>query len=172
MLWAEFRRCQVDFHCFQRSVIDIQDLYHRFEPRDLATAIQKYLGRSFNPHADALAVTQACSDLLNAQLAIHPELPESVAGLAAYPQRVDPQGFFHVGDGRHLFASGRYRGRTVDEVAELNPHYLRSLLGDSLEWTARFAIEKALQRVTDSPKPSVDLLRTGEPGNSPDPTSD
>jgi DNA polymerase III subunit epsilon len=39
MLAAEFRRVGVDFPIAGRAVLDVQQIYHKFEPRDLASAV-------------------------------------------------------------------------------------------------------------------------------------
>jgi DNA polymerase-3 subunit epsilon len=171
MLWSEFHRCSIPFDCFQRSVIDLQDIYHHFEPRNLGMAIESYLGRPLMTNTNALVSAQASSDLLEAQLSRHADLPRTASGLAAYPGQSDPQGLFHISEGRQVFATGRYRGRTLVEVAALNPNYLRSLLGPSLEWGARFGIEKVLENLISFSDPSDNDFLSGNAGDSPKTTS-
>src|SRR5262245_15550853 len=49
-LAAEFDRCGSPFDLDGRSVVDVQTLFHRREPRDLAAAVRLYCGR---PHPNA-----------------------------------------------------------------------------------------------------------------------
>ena len=46
-----------------------------------------------------------------------------------------------------MFAGGRHRGRTPEEVARVDPHYLRSLQGPGLAFPMDVIIEGALATV-------------------------
>ncbi|MCA1790572.1 MAG: 3'-5' exonuclease, partial [Thioalkalivibrio sp.] len=45
MLVAEFKRCGIDFSLQGRRIIDVQNIFHCEEPRDLSAAARFYLGR-------------------------------------------------------------------------------------------------------------------------------
>jgi hypothetical protein len=53
-----------------------------------------------------------------------------------------------------IVAEGRHRGRTPDEVASVDPDYLRSLLGPGLLSYPRGQIELALAKVAGAGGPA------------------
>lgn len=121
LLREEFRRAGLELPLEGRAVVDLMELYHRREPRDLAAAVRFYLGREHEGAHSASADVLASARLLGAMLARYGDLPRDVAGLAASlagPGAVDSEGFFRRVGGELRFVKGRgVRGLPVAAVA-------------------------------------------------------
>jgi DNA polymerase III subunit epsilon len=146
-LAAEFDREGFDLFRSPRSVVDLEEIYEHFHPRDLASAARDYLGGEPSPVEDARAEVATVEKILAVQLARHEGLPTTARELAHFPTPRDPLGLFRGESGMRpfIFAEGRHRGRTPEEVARVDPDYLRSLQGHALLWHAHSLIEVALK---------------------------
>lgn len=119
--------------------VDAMRIFHLKEPRDLSAALRFYCGREHAGAHSALADAGATLDILQAQVARYDDLPADVAGLDAFcaqgrENRVDPDGkLVWTQAGEAAFTFGKYRGRTLREVAAEDPGYLRFLQRTDLE---------------------------------------
>ena len=59
MLAAEFERAGVEFDVTNRRLVDVQQIFHRQEPRDLSAAVRFYLERDHGDAHTALSDTRA-----------------------------------------------------------------------------------------------------------------
>lgn len=146
LLVAEFKRFLFYFDRLDRAVVDLEEIERHFHRRDLAAASARYLGHGLPAGADGLAEAQACQEILGAQLAGHEGLPRTARGLEAHPSARDRSGLLVRESGLRpsVFAAGRHRGRTPEEVAKVDPDYLRSLQGNGLLFPADLAFDRAL----------------------------
>lgn len=133
-LLAEFARCGVAFDPHGRRMIDIQQIFHREERRDLSAAARFYLGREHEEAHTALGDIRTTAAVLSAQLARYPHVPRDLDGLNAYCDEVgrfetDVDRWFEEADGRLVFRRGKHKGRFLDEVAVLEVDYLYWMLG-------------------------------------------
>ena len=80
----------MNFGVSSRRCIDVQRIYHKMEPRDLATAVRFYLGRDHAGAHGAEADTRATLEVLKAQMAKYPALPKSSAEMAELLSPHDP----------------------------------------------------------------------------------
>jgi len=145
LLAAEFRRAGVAFPLGGRSVLDAQQIYHRFEPRDLAAATRFYLGREHAGAHGALADAEATAAILDAQVGRYGDLPGTVAGLHELLTEVDVGGRFRRAGGRVVFGFGKYLGHPLGEVARSDPGYLRWFLGQGFLEDAKSLVLAALE---------------------------
>jgi DNA polymerase III subunit epsilon len=159
LLDAEFRRANIFIDWTVRSVVDLRDIYLHHEPHHLGGAVSHYLGRNLPGAAGAMAEAEASSQVLDAQLKVHEDLPRTARELQAYPHLRDQMGLFRKESGMRpiVFAEGRHRGRTPHEVAQVDPDYLRSLLWPGLLFQARSFIEDALTSIAPEAFSSKDL---------------
>lgn len=159
LLEAEFRRVDVSFNWYRRSIVDVRDIYWHHEPRHLGAAVGHYLGSELPGGGGALTDAEASSRVLDAQLKRHPDLPRTVPELQAYPHARDQLGLFRrqLGFRPIVFAEGRHRGRTPSEVARVDRHYLESLLRTGLLSQARSFIEDALATIASEASPPEPL---------------
>jgi DNA polymerase-3 subunit epsilon len=128
LLSAEFARARLPFRVAGRRVVDVLALYRRLSPRDLASAVRQYLGRDHEGAHSAAADARAAAEVLDRQVGRH-GLPPTPAGLHASLIAVDVAGRFRRdGEGRIVFAFGKYASRLLTEVAACDPGYLRWML--------------------------------------------
>ncbi|RJR19724.1 MAG: 3'-5' exonuclease, partial [Desulfobacteraceae bacterium] len=119
--------------------VDAMRIFHLKEPRTLSAAMRFYCGRDHAEAHSALADALATLEILLAQVSRYDDLPEDVAGLHAVcaqgrENRVDPDGKLSWNDaGEAAFTFGKYRGRTLREVAAEDPSYLRFLQRPDLD---------------------------------------
>jgi len=160
MLLAEFRRSGVPFEISERRLLDVQQIFHREEPRDLGAAVRFYLKRELEDAHSALADIRATAAVLAAQLERYPHLPREIEGLHGYCDAVRPfeteidQWFRTDGEGGHHFRRGKHRDLPLAEVAAREPDYLRWMLGKGdIDPTVRELVQDALTRAEGSGAP-------------------
>ncbi|MGD8321965.1 MAG: 3'-5' exonuclease [Gemmatimonadota bacterium] len=170
MLVAEFARCGIRLELQGRRIIDMQNIFHREEPRDLSAAARFYLGREHEEAHTALGDIRTSAAVLGAQLQRYPDLPRDLDGLHAYCDAYAPiltevdRWFSSEEDGR-VFRRGKHKGRPLDEIARLEPDYLQWMLGaDDMDEDVLRIVRDAIRRATPTP-PTL-------PGNEPFPDPD
>ncbi len=68
LLVEEFLRCGKAFDLRNRQLIDVQNIFHKMEPRTLVAAYRFYCNQDLNDAHQALADTKATYEVLKAQL--------------------------------------------------------------------------------------------------------
>jgi len=130
MLENEFRRAGVPFSMAGRKIIDVYNIFCKLYPRTLGAAYEFFCGKKLEDAHSADADTLATWEVLAGQLARHPELPRDPAGLAEFsdnsdPDAVDRQRRFKWRDGEVVVNFGKNSGRTLRDIAEHDPGFLR-----------------------------------------------
>jgi DNA polymerase-3 subunit epsilon len=158
MLLHEFRRCGVAFPMEGRRVVDMQNIFHREEPRDLSAAARFYLSREHEEAHTALGDIRTSAGVLGAQLARYAHLPRDLDGLHSYCEEFAPtyteldRWFGPEHEGRP-FRRGKHRGRPLDEVAHDAPDYLHWMIGaDDMDEDVIRLVRTALG-ITPEPEP-------------------
>ena len=133
MLVQEFKRCEVEFSLEGRRVIDMQNIFHREEPRDLTAAARFYLGRDHEEAHTALGDIRTSAAVLSAQLTRYVHVPQDLDGLHAYCEEYAPtwtevDRWFSGAEEARVFRRGRHRGQALAEVAREAPDYLHWML--------------------------------------------
>jgi DNA polymerase-3 subunit epsilon len=136
VLSREFALANVPFALDGRRIVDMQTIYFRREPRDLAAAVRVFAGREHAGAHSALADAIASAEVLAGQLRRYEDLPRDVAALhelSRPPESrfVDPDKRFLWRDGEIVLAFSEHRGRTLAEVAEKYPAFLDWMLTKS-----------------------------------------
>lgn len=151
MLLAEFHRAGVSFDPRSRRLVDAQTIFHREEPRDLAAAARFYLDREHRDAHSALGDIRTTAAVLSAQLENYRHLPRDMDGLHGYCDEVAPfetalEQWFSGEPGSYVFDRGKHRGRPLLEVADLEPDYLRWMLGaDDMDEDVLQVVRSALE---------------------------
>ncbi|MDR7519418.1 MAG: 3'-5' exonuclease [Armatimonadota bacterium] len=136
-----------------RAVVDAQVIYHRKVPRDLTAAYKFYCGKDLAEPHSARADVEACLEVLDAQLATYPDLPQTPQELAEYctpkprdPDAVDSTGKFLWEGGEAVFAFGPegIRGRRLREVAEKDRGFLEWILRRDFHPEVKAIVQAAL----------------------------
>lgn len=134
ILQAEFRRAGLEFTIKGRNIIDTLVIFHKLDPRDLPAAYTKYCGKNVeNSHTSEIDV-RAAAEILDGQLAMHRELPREIDKLhdICNPKEsnwIDCNGKFIWSEGDAIFNFGKYRGKSLREIATENPGYLQWIVG-------------------------------------------
>lgn len=116
----------IDLHSMK--MVDVQNIYHALEPRNLKAAYKFYCGKELeNAHA-AEADTLATYEVLKAQIEKYPEtLKNDVEFLANFSERqrnVDYAGRLALNDKKEATITfGKHKGKTAREVYFSEPAY-------------------------------------------------
>ncbi len=133
MLAEEFERVelagkhlQVDLH--SPKMVDVQNIYHTMEPRNLRAAYRFYCGgEDFDNAHTAEADTVATYEVLKGQLDRYPDvLKNDVDSLSAFVGKkyVDFAGHLIYNDqGEEVVNFGKHKGKTAREVFNTDPSY-------------------------------------------------
>jgi DNA polymerase-3 subunit epsilon len=161
MLVAEFQRCGLRLDLVGRRIIDVQNIFHREEPRDLSAAARFYLDREHEEAHTALADIRTSAAVLVAQLGRYAHLPRDLDGLHAYceeyaPWQSEVDRWFSSQDDGRVFRRGKHRGRRLDDVAANEPDYLQWMLGaEDMDEEVLCLVREALARHAPSGPPDV-----------------
>lgn len=166
MLAEEFERVKLagkDLHVDLHAplMVDVQNIYHTMEPRNLRAAYRFYCGgEDFENAHSAEADTLATYEVLKAQLDRYKEpdkyreqvLKNDVKSLAAFVGRkyVDFSGHLILDDnGEILINFGKHKGKTARQVFDADPSYFAWIQQGSftLDTKAQFArLEEQFKR--------------------------
>lgn len=159
MLVHEFKRCGVDFSIEGRRVVDMQNIFHREERRDLSAAARFYLDREHEEAHTALGDIRTSAGVLGAQLARYPHIPQDLDGLHEYceeyaPTWTEADRWFSPEDEGRVFRRGKHKGKPLAEVAREAPDYLQWMIGaddmdEEVIALVRTALDQATAPVTD-----------------------
>ena len=132
LLAEEMLRAEVDFDMKNMVSVDVQTIFHKMEKRTLEAAYKFYCDKNLEDAHSAQADTLATYEVLLAQLDRYPELENNVKKLSEFTTRkqsLDFAGFIGIDDQeRPIFAFGKHKGKTVDEVMESEPGYFGWIL--------------------------------------------
>ena len=125
---------RIDLH--DCKMVDVQNIYHHMEPRNLKAAYRFYCGgKDFDNAHTAEADTVATYEVLKAQLDRYNEPTEfqqetlkndvdALAKIGARARTVDFAGRLYLNDnGEPTISFGKHKGRTAREVWETEPSY-------------------------------------------------
>lgn len=128
-------KLDIDLH--EPLMVDVQNIFHAMEPRNLRAAYRFYCGgEDFENAHEAQADTLATYEVLKAQLDRYKEpdkyreqvLRNDVKSLAAFVGRkyVDFSGHLITGDDGQVYINfGKHKGRTAREVWETESSYFK-----------------------------------------------
>lgn len=151
LLVEEFLRAGVDIDLKKRKAIDVQNIFHKLEPRTLVAAYEFYCDKELVDAHSAEADTLATLEVLEAQIEHYSEeLENSVEFLAEFSTRnqaVDYAGrVLYDEDGVEVFGFGKHRGRPVTEVFREEPSYYAWMMNsDFPEYTKKVITEIRLR---------------------------
>ncbi len=157
-LEEEFARVGKAFAPSSRRHVDVQRIYHKMEPRDLSSAVRYYLGRNHEGAHGAEADTRATLEVLKAQMAKYPELPQTTAAMDEYlaphdPLNADRQGLLRWKDGELLVNFGKKKGESLRSLFLKEPNYLRWILKGDFDAEVRAIVKDLLENGRLPPPP-------------------
>lgn len=140
LLVEEFLRSEVDFELKNRKLVDVQNIFHKMEPRNLAAAYKFYCNRELENAHSAEADTRATYEILKAQLdryngtayknrdgeISHPIVNDisSLSEFSYHTRNADLVGHIIYNEKEEeVFNFGKYKGKTVEKVFSMEPQY-------------------------------------------------
>jgi len=140
MLIEEFLRCEIDFNLKNRNLIDVQNIFHKMEPRTLKAAYKFYCGKELLNAHSAAADTNATYEILLSQIERYKdEKYIDQAGNETIPINNDMEALYkfsynhknadlvgHIvfnSDNKECFNFGKHKGKTITEVFANEPQY-------------------------------------------------
>jgi DNA polymerase-3 subunit epsilon len=139
MLVEEFLRASVEFDYTRKRIIDSQKIFHLMEKRTLSAAYKFYLQKEFENHHTAEADTEACMEVLIAQVEryenqeVTDTLQRKIGDVKndmdvlhkiTSTQLVDLGGRMILNDkGVEIFNFGKHKNRVVTDVFKQEPAY-------------------------------------------------
>ena len=147
MLVEEFMRAGVDVDFRRCKFIDVQNIFHKLEQRTLIAAYKFYCDKELTDAHSAEGDTLATYEVLCAQLDRYPEvLQNDVEALATFSTRSEAADFagriLYNDKGEEVFGFGKYKGRRVAEIFEIEPSYYAWMMnGDFPLYTKKIITE-------------------------------
>ncbi len=140
MLMEEFLRCGINFDIKSRRLIDVQNIFHKMEPRTLKAAYKYYCGKELINAHEAEADTRATYEILIKQIEHYSDTEyidnegkvsvpikndvEALSEFSYNQNNADLAG--HIGfdkSGKEIFKFGKYKGKVVADVFKKEPQY-------------------------------------------------
>ena len=155
LLVEEFLRVDVDFDLDNRKLIDVQNIFHIMEPRNLVAAYKFYCNKSLVNAHNALADTLATFEVFKAQLKMYENFTvtddkgnetipvindmEVISKLTTKSKNVDLAGrIVYNENGVEVFNFGKHKDKAVKEVLIKEPGYYSWMMnGDFPLYTKR-----------------------------------
>lgn len=128
MLVEEMLNAGMDFDISKSRLVDVQNIYHKLEPRTLSAAYKYYCHKDLEGAHSAANDAEATYQVMMAQLDMYPDkLKNDVGELASFSKmndNVDLAGRIVRGAGGvPVFNFGKYKGRPVADVLARDPGY-------------------------------------------------
>jgi DNA polymerase III subunit epsilon len=135
-----------------RKVIDACHIFHQRERRDLTAAYKFYCGLDHEGAHGAAADVLATLAILDAQVSRYDDLPRTIDGLHDHctdPKALDLSGMFgRCEEGTVVFIRGKYKGRSLDDIARTKPDYLQWMLRDDYFDDTKSIASEALKQAS------------------------
>ncbi len=149
LLENEFKRVGLDLNTSSRRIIDAYNIFCKLYPRTLTAAYKFFCGKDLEGAHGAAADTAATFEVLLGELAKHPELPRDPAALAEFSDMTDPDAVdrsrrFKWNGDEVMVNFGKYAGRSLRDIAENEPGFLRWIIKSDFPDDVRAIAEKAL----------------------------
>lgn len=168
MLIEEFLRHGVDFDISKRRLIDVQNIFHKMEPRTLKAAYRFYCGKELYDAHGAKADTRATYEVLISQIEKYKDVDYvDHEGNVSKPVKNDMDALYefsynqknidlvgHIGlnkKGVEVFNFGKHKGKSVKEVFRKEPQYYDWMMKADFPLSTKNAIKKLkLQSAADN----------------------
>lgn len=146
-----FEGKDIDIDLHSKLMVDVQNIYHFMEPRNLKAAYRFYCGgEDFENAHTAEADTVATYEVLKGQLDMYQDKlkndVQSLAAIGGRPRTVDYAGRLYLNDeGEAVVSFGKHKGKTAREVWNTEPSYFAWIEGGdfTLDTKRQFARLKA-----------------------------
>jgi DNA polymerase III subunit epsilon len=141
LLAEELLRVGNNFDLSNKKFVDVQNIFHKMEQRTLSAAYQFYCKKNIENAHSALADTNATLEIFEAQLEKYTDIKDkNVSELADFSRghnfdMVDFAGRLARNENSEvIYNFGKHKGKTVEEVASIEPGYYGWFVGDSTDF--------------------------------------
>jgi DNA polymerase-3 subunit epsilon len=158
LLMVEFSRCEIDFQLEGKSMIDVQTIFYKMQPRTLKAAYRFYCGKDLVGAHDAVNDIRATYEVLKSQLQHYENIGyEDDDGNISYPIQnnlntlstftpinlLDPTNKVVYDERqREIFNFGKHQGKTVLKTFEEEPGYYDWMIKKDFSYFTKRAITK------------------------------
>jgi len=145
-----YMRMDLDINLHDMKMVDVQNIYHAMEPRNLKAAYRFYCGgEDFENAHTAEADTIATYEVLKGQLDRYPDNLKNdvdfLAGFSARSRHIDYAGRLCYNDNDEpMITFGKHKGKTAKAVYESEPSYFSWIMNGefTLDTKRQFALLK------------------------------
>ena len=126
LLMEEFLRAEIEFDMKGRRMVDVQQIFHKLEPRTLSAAYSFYCNKTLDGAHSAEVDATATYEILEAQIAKYSSLGntvDSILKVTGEDQIVDFARRFIMENGVEVFNFGKYKGKPVADILKSEPQY-------------------------------------------------
>ena len=164
LLVEEFLRVGIDFTLMNRHVVDVQNIFHKMEPRTLKAAYRFYCKKDLEMAHSAEADTLATYEVLKAQLDEYngqeytdqdgiASIPvkndvKALSDFSFYTRNVDLVG--HIvfnGKQEEVLNFGKYKSRSVEDVFTREPSYYDWMMKSQFPLSTKRVIQSIWKRM-------------------------
>ncbi|MBP7497263.1 MAG: ribonuclease H-like domain-containing protein [Bacteroidales bacterium] len=164
MLVEEFFRANIEFTVSNRRVVDVQNIFHKMEQRNLVAAYKFYCNKELVNAHSAEADTIATYEVLKAQINRYKDKEfidrkgnttcpvvndvNSLSEFSSQNNNVDLVGHIIFDDNANeIFNFGKYKGKAVADVFEKEPQYYNWMKKGDFPLSTKTVIDKIYARV-------------------------
>lgn len=154
-LVEEFHRVGVELSLVGRRLLDVQNIFHKMEPRTLAAAYKFYCGKDLVNAHSADADTFATFEIFNAQMQRYEDLQgkdmDYLHKFTNLYNTVDLAGRLVYDDkGREIINFGKHKGKYVMDVFHTEPSYYDWIMRGDFSRDTKSVFEKLWQNYQSS----------------------
>lgn len=167
MLIEEFLRCDIQFDIKKRRLVDVQNIFHKMEPRTLKAAYKFYCGKELIGAHEAEADTKATYEILLSQIERYEGVTyEDRDGKTSTPVMNDIQALHdfsynhrnadlvgHIGfnrQGKEIFQFGKHKNRVVEDVFTTEPQYYDWMMKADFPLSTKNVIQQIMLRLKNT----------------------
>lgn len=134
--------------------VDVQVIFHKMEPRNLAAAYRYYCGKELVDAHSAEADTMATFEILKAQIEKYEELDNDINFLSEFSQHYKNADFAGMigydQNGDEIFKFGKHKNKKVTDVFDKEPAYYNWIQNaDFPLYTKKVLTEIQLRKLTN-----------------------
>ena len=132
LLAEEMIRADIDFSLKGNKCVDVQNIFHKKEKRNLSAAYEFYCNKELIGAHSAESDTKATYEILKAQVEKYDDLENSISFLSNFSSRskfADLAGFIVFNEkNQECFSFGKHKGKLVLDVLNTDSGYFNWLL--------------------------------------------
>ncbi len=164
LLVEEFLRAGIEFDLRNRRFIDVQNIFHKMEPRTLKAAYKFYCKKELSKAHSAEADTLATYEILKSQLDIYKQTDyEDEEGIISNPVKNDVQALHNFSyntknvdlaghivfnnEQIEVFNFGKYKDESVEEIFKKEPQYYNWIMKANFPLSTKRVITAIKRRI-------------------------